>query len=179
LDKSEWIQEVEIANEIRKASPLRMADLLWMGMQAFCTSKQEEYQLIDEVAEQLEIQPKTIKNYIAIAKKFPPEIRTAFPRLEMGHYDAVSGLDGVETWELLEKAQLEGWSVVRLRYQVDLVKGKASTDTDAVTERRQAVLSKLGYVGIDAEATARSIKFWLGTDLIEISSSTDLDWRIG
>jgi predicted transcriptional regulator len=179
LDKSEWIQEVEIANEIRKASPLRMADLLWMGMQVFCTSKQEEYQLIDEVAEQLEISTKTIKNYIAIATKFPPTQRKEYPRLEMGHYDAVSGLDEEEAVVLLASAQLEGWSVVRLRYEVDVAKGKTSTDTDAVTERRQAVLSKLGYVGIDAEATSKSLKLWLGTDLIEISSSTDLDWRIG
>jgi hypothetical protein len=152
---------------------------LWMGMQAFCTNQRERDALIDEVTEQLEIQPKTVKNYIAIAKKFPPEIRSEFPRLEMGHYDAVSGLDFNIAYPMLHDAQLEGWSVVLLRFKVLEVKGRASTDTDAVTERRQAVLSKLGYVGIDAEATARSIKFWLGTDLIEISSSTDLDWRVG
>lgn len=59
---------------------------------------------------------KTVRNYKATAKHFPPLTRNKYPKLSFSHFRAVQGLTQPEAW--LIKADDESWSVEMLAGEI-------------------------------------------------------------
>lgn len=176
-DKSEWAQELESLNGLRKRTPWQMARLVLWGIEYYTSSKDEVTLLYDEVSEQLEINRKTLQNYASCARRFPPE--AVFERLDIGHHIVVVALPEEIAHYWLTRAESNGWSVSRLRQEIRNSGVTTSEEDEDLATERGIVLKLLAHYGINANGDDKTLTMnFPDGKFINIASSSDLHWSV-
>jgi len=110
---SEWLQALTELHALRTKAGWAFVDLLREGIDTFGGTEYEKAELYRLAGEQVGLTTKTLQNYCSISRKFPPERRP--DGVDIGHCDAVLGLDDGQADYLLSEAVAYGMSVARVR----------------------------------------------------------------
>lgn len=99
-----------------KTSPWSLGDLINDGIAEYAETKDDEADLMEMVADQLDVSTKTLANYGRVAKAFSPDQR--WESLEFSHHETVLKLGPDDREEWLARAAEGRWSVNRLRAEL-------------------------------------------------------------
>jgi len=152
----EWNAAAAWAQNVEKASPFWIGDLLQWG----------EAKFGEKYSQALAATGCTIghlMNIACVAKQIPPERR--HPDLTFTHHQEVLGLPEVQQTEMLDKAEVENWSVKELRHQIKVAKAVESGQTLELgvwvlcdnLEDQQQVFEQFTAAGRAAKKTTKEI----------------------
>lgn len=176
--KSRWLTALTRLHITSIESVWEMADLLLVGVDDLTDGSPDEVaDLLGEVSEQLEVAVKTLRNYMRVARRFPPDIRLG-PPLTLGHHEVVARFeDNAEALDWLHKAWAGGWSVARLRLEVNI--GDDENGAPSPLHGRLAAGGVFAQLGLRASIGKKKGKIELpdGKHLI-FESSEEIKWYL-
>lgn len=182
-EKSEWAEEVEIIYHSHINSLWRVADLLVMGIERFTDGSPEQVaELYQEMAEQLERKPKTLENYVTVARRFP-ENKRYYPHLgrgpwHLGHHALVTKFSDEVAKAWLEKAWSEGWSEGQMRMQLRLAADQADPDSSIPLTEPVAIERQFWRMGVKAKLLTKEVRFETPAGTLVVSSESRLNWSL-
>jgi hypothetical protein len=116
-DPSDWLTQLGQTYNALRREGWRFLLCLRAGIDQFGRSDERRMQLYEAASEQLNLQVTTLQNYVSIARK--EWVNTAINLgLELGHADAVKGLDDEQAEGFLVTAAEQKLSVAGLRFRV-------------------------------------------------------------
>jgi hypothetical protein len=116
----EWISATTWVQQVEKASPFWIGDLLAFGEATFG----EKYaQAIETTGHKVGY----LMNVVSVAQKIPAARR--HPDLSFSHHQEVAALPEPEQDQWLDKAEMENWSSKDLRSQIHVATAKAAGQT--------------------------------------------------
>lgn len=179
-NKTEWATTMEHVNEQRKSTPWTLARLMLHGLTTYCHTKGDIGALYEEMAEQLEMSRKTLMNYASTARRFPPD--QVHERLDIGHHVVVVAMpdDIADYW--LTQAEMNGWSVAKLRQEIRAMAQTPTEDEDDEDDSsliRSAVARALAGYGINASVEEKILSMvFPDGKAITVGANAGLEWSI-
>ena len=171
--KDRWARAVEERWAEYLMGVWMAADLMNQGMEDFWRTETERHLLLEEVSEQLEVAPKTLRNYMAIARSYPPEGRLT-PPLTIHHHGAV--IKHPDRRALLTLAAERGWTVERLRLE-------ASQGGNGEEMAEMPDILKVGgrfmRAGVRAKLSDKRLEFGFDDMTLVAKSASPITWEIG
>lgn len=172
----EWAAGVETAWLHHKRSAWDVAERVQDGIDTYTDgSPREVADLLSMLSEQLEVSPKTLTNYARVAKAFPPEER--WESLELGHHEVVVKFSKEERAVWLQAAAEQGWTVKRLRLEVN-VTDSTEPGEPVPLPNRVAIERAFYRVGVKAHVSPKKFRFELPGGTLVATSDTDITWGV-
>jgi len=109
LSRQAWVERGAYLRTVRRDSQWWVADWLLYGHERWGRS-------VAAMARAIGFNPRTVYQWMWVARSFPPERR--FKKLSIYHHRAVMALSAKAAERLLAEAEFQGWSVRRLRAEV-------------------------------------------------------------
>ena len=159
-----WLATLDQQYRRYKRAGWEFVFLLRDGIEALATNDNARANLYQDAADQLGLAVHTLQNYVSAARK--PYAKLAYNLdLEIGHLDAVLGLEPEAAEDMLRYAAEQGLSIAQLRKYVWSNKATVPDDGNSATPTADAVASMLAddvpfsrdsiqYKDYDAQAEA-------------------------
>lgn len=181
-DQSEWAEEVGLAWRQHILTLWRVADLLVAGIEAFTDGSADQVaELLSSMAEQLEREPKTLENYVTVARRFPEDKRFrphgAEP-LSLGHHALLTKYSDEVAMGWLQRAWAEGWGEGKLRMQLRLAADREDPDSEEVVPPDLAIERQFYRMGVRAKLAKRQCTFETPAGTLVVSSQSDMTWSL-
>lgn len=175
MDKAEWAVQVEQVWVAHVRSAWAIADLLALGVEQWTDgSRGQIADLLGEVSEQLEVSPKTLENYLRVGLRFPPDKRFDQP-LTLSHHDCVVRFSDEEANAWLSKAAEQGWTVNRLRLEINM---QPSADSEAPLPSLRVAERAFYRTGVKANLSPHKCVFQLPGGTLVLTADSELQWSI-